>query len=352
VQDPITLSQLKHEHEVRRAIAQQQHAEQQQQQLQHGGNRDQYLREMQRQRMMAAAMGNGNGPQQQQPIRPGPPGQGMPQGQGQPRLGPNGQPLPPIAASQQQILNAVAAATAANRQAQGQGQNTPGGSVRPLPQQGQGGPMQQGQQRVPVQQMQQVEAQMLAAQMVQARAQQAQNQRAASAGGTPQSQPGNLAATPYQGMSDLSELNGEGIAQHLQSSPAIINAQLGMHSSPQGRPGQMPMVQAPHLRAQSAGSPQMGNGVSGPQMNAAIVTQIAAQIQASGGQPTPEAIRAHWTRYMQGVRLFYTRSRRELITRFSSNSNSTRRLRRRRRHRDKDKYSSRVRLSRVLHRER
>ena len=300
VQDPITLSQLKHEHEVRRAIAQQQHQEQQAQQAQHGG-REQYMREMQRQRMMAAAMGNGNGPQQQ-PIRPGPPGPGMPQGQGQqPRLGPNGQPLPPIAASQQQILNAVAAATAANRQVQGQGQNTPGGSVRPLPQQNQGGPM-QGQQRVPVQQMQQVEAQMIAAQMVQARAQQAQNQRAASAGGTPQSQPGNLAATPYQGMSDLNELNGEGVPQHLQSSPAIINAQLGMHPSPQGRPGQMPMAQAPHLRGPSGGSPQMGNMPNqGPQLNQAAMAQIVAQIQASGGQPTPEAVRAQWARYMHGV---------------------------------------------------
>lgn len=246
--------------------------------------------------MMAAAMGNGNGPQQQ-PIRPGPPGPGMAQGQ-QPRLGPNGQPLPPIAASQQQILNAVAAATAANRQVQGQGQNTPGGSVRPLPQQNQGGPM-QGQQRVPVQQMQQVEAQMIAAQMVQARAQQAQNQRAASAGGTPQSQPSNLAATPYQGMTDLNELNGEGVPQHLQSSPAIINAQLGMHSSPQGRPGQMPMVQAPHLRGPSGGSPQMGG-----MPNQAAMTQIVAQITANGGQPTAEAVKAQWARYMHGVSHF------------------------------------------------
>jgi len=308
VQDPITLSQIKHEHEIRRAIAQQQHQEQQQQMQQHGGTRDQQMRELQRQRMMAAAMGNGNGPQQQQPIRPGPPGPpgaGMPQAQGQPRLGPNGQPLPPIAASQQQILNAVAAATAANRQQGQNGQNTPGGSVRPLPQQNQnqGGPMQQNQQRVPVQQMQQVEAQMIAAQMVQARAQQAQNQRAASGGGTPQSQPGNLAATPYQGLPDLNELNGDGIPQHLQSSPAIINAQLGMHSSPQGRPGQMPMVQAPHLRAQSAGSPQMGNMGPGQQMNQAIMANIVAQIQASGGQPTTEAVRAQFAIYMHGVSL-------------------------------------------------
>lgn len=314
--DPITLSKHQHENEIRRRM------QQQQQQQQQGANRDRYMLDLQRRTMGATPSGpgdnmhsrNGTGQSQQQPIRPGPPGPGGPQGQGQPRLGPNGQPLPQnIAPSQQQILNAVAAATAANRQ----GQSTPGGSVRPLPQpnQGQGGPMPQGQQRV----MQQMEAQMLAAQMVQARAQQAQNQRAASAGGgTPVSQPGsNLSATPYQGMPDLGELmpngngNGEGSHMHAQSSPAMMNANMnnGMHSSPQGRPGQMPMVQAPHLRASSAGSPQMGNSVPNQQMgsalpsqmNQALMTQIAAQLQASGNPATPEAIKAHMARYLHGV---------------------------------------------------
>jgi hypothetical protein len=169
----------------------------------------------------------------------------------------------------------------------------------------------QGQQRVPVQQMQQMEAQMNAARMVQAQAQQAQNQRVASGGGgTPQSQPGNLAPTPYQGMSDLSELmpNGDGTGnaaqQHMpaQSSPAMMNANLAMHSSPQVRPGQMPLVQAPHLRAQSAG--QVGNVPN----NNALMAQIAAQITASGGSVNQDTIKSYMQRYHQvGLLLSFDR---------------------------------------------
>lgn len=318
-----------------------------QMQQQQAMQRDRYIQDAQRQRMAQAQMGN-MGPQQQ-PIRPGPPGPGGPQqmqaqGPGQPRMGPNGQPLPQnIAPSQQQILNAVAAATAVNRQS---GTATPGGSVRPLPSQGQGQgpPMQPGQQRVPMQQMQQMEAQMLAASAVQARAaRETQNQRVASGGGgTPQSQPGNLAATPYQGMPDLGELmpmangngNGEG-GQHMHahSSPAMmagnLNLNPNMHSSPQGRPGQMPMVQAPHLRAQTAGgSPQMGTPMLQPpnqgqgqgqtqsqQINQAIMAQIVAQITANGGQPTPENVRAHMARYMHSVgHITYTARESILLT--------------------------------------
>jgi chromatin modification-related protein VID21 len=309
VLDPNTLSQHRHESELRRQMQQQQAMQ-----------RDRYMQDAQRQRMAQAQMGNMGPQQQQQPIRPGPPGPPGPPGvgpaqQGQ-RMGPNGQPLPQnIAPSQQQILNAVAAATAANRQG---GSATPGGSVRPLPQQGQP-PMQPGQ-RVPMQQqMQQMEAQMLAAQAVQARAaRETQGQRVASGGGgTPQSQPGNLAATPYQGMQDLGELmpngngngNGEGGHMLAQSSPAMMGGQLNLHSSPQGRPGQMPLVQAPHLRAQTAGgSPQMGTipQVQAPpnpnqNLNQAIMAQIVAQITANGGQPTPENVRAHMARYMHSV---------------------------------------------------
>lgn len=318
--DPSTLSNQKHQADIQRQMQQQQAMQ-----------RNQYMQDAHRHRMNQAAMANAA--QQQQQVRPGPQQQGqpgppgpMPQQQQQqqqagpnqgqtPRLGPNGQPLPPnmnMNSNQQMILGAVAAATAANRQ---NGSATPGGTARPPPaQQVRGPPVQQGQQQVPVQQMQNLEAQMLAAQMMQARAQQAQNQRVAS-GGTPQPQPGTLTASPYQNMPELGAEgmmpNGVDVSQHMhvQTSPAaMINN--NMHSSPQSqqhaRAAPLPMTQAPHLRASASGSPQMNNAAPQPQapaqqFNQALMAQIVAQITANGGQPTPEVIRAHMEQYMRNV---------------------------------------------------
>jgi len=268
--------------------------------------------------MSAQQPGNAQGQQQGGPppgvqapqMRPPPSGQPQAQQQqgqqqpqqphqgGPPRIAPNGQPMANMAASQQQLLTAVAAANAVRQNASNgpspvNGQNgTPVNGVRPLPQQGQA-PNPQLQQ-----QMQMLQAQQHAARQA-AQAQQSQNRVASGGSGTPRSQSGNLSASPYS--HPTGELpNGEGMS----SSPALPNAAVGPHSSP-SNPGVQQMGRAPslpqgHLRipsGNSTGSPQMANQLPQPAgqqpgaINNAYMQQIIAQIQASGQAPTPETLR-------------------------------------------------------------
>ena len=171
------------------------------------------------------------------------------------RIGANGVPVA-MAASQQQLAHAVAAANAAR----------PNVSVQ------NGGPIVNGRglygnQGPPSSQqvMQMLQAQGLTARQAQTQAQLVQAHTRLSSNGTPQSQNGNLSASPYsQPPNDLP--NGD----IMHASPAMPAA-MGPHSSPQqalaaqqaaamGRAPSVPMVQPPHLRVSSNGSPQIGNG--------------------------------------------------------------------------------------------
>jgi chromatin modification-related protein VID21 len=267
-------------------------------------------------------------------------GQGQVQSQGVGvRGGTNGQPMPNMAPSQQQLLSAVAAANAVNaRQAGPNG--TPGASAaRSLPGGTPGAVAQPAQVQ---QQMQLLQAQQLAAQQAQAqvRAQQAQQGHRVPSIGTPQ---GNLSASPYPQPPD-SLPNGDGA----HGSPALASAGV-ISSSPQqqasviqqaaamGRVGSVPMGQAQHLRVSSAGSvgsgsPQMSAGIpmqvphmpaqpglqmpaqqqnpqaqqqamQGQVFNQLAVQQIVASLTANGQQPTPEVVRAVHMQMMRNVRV-------------------------------------------------
>ncbi|KAK6907275.1 hypothetical protein I203_101265 [Kwoniella mangroviensis CBS 8507] len=257
------------------------------------------------------------GQQQSQQQTVPQPGQPQPQGQGQPiqptpqpqnqqpqmrpppnapvRMGPNGQPMPNMAPSQQQLLNAVVAANAVNRQ---NVNAVPGqGNVRPNPQQQQQQQQQQVQQGPTIQvqqQMQLLQAQQIAATQAQLRAaQQAQLQAQAQAQvqGRMSQSPYNQHGTPLP--------NGD--PSMANSSPAMTQA------SPQQRvPSGQPVPQ--HLRVASAGSqgsPQMSSpipvqhGVQAPQINNAAMQQIIAQLAANGQQANPEQIRALMMRNAQ-----------------------------------------------------
>jgi hypothetical protein len=155
---------------------------------------------------------------------------------------------------------------------------------------------------------------MLAAQLMQARAQQAQNQRIAS-GGTPMPQPGTNMTSPYQIAPELADMMPNGIdggqQMHIQTSPAAMVNNGGMHSSPQSqhqqqaRVASMPMASTPHLRPQGSNSPQMGNVTpqQTSQVSQALMGQIVAQITASGMTPTTELVKHHIAQYMRNVSL-------------------------------------------------
>lgn len=72
-------------------------------------------------------------------------------------------------------------------------------------------------------------------------------------------------------------------------------------------------------------------------MNQAIMANIVAQIQASGGQPTTEAVRAQFAIYMHGVSLDVAVLRHVLICRSNRDSNSNK-------HRLKDKDKAKVKV--------
>lgn len=248
--------------------------------------------------------------QQQQVQQPGqpqmrPPPQGSMQGQpipnGQPRMGPNGQPMPNMAPSQQQLLTAVAAANAARQGVPGPSANgTLGHAVRPLP----GQTPQQPPNPQMQQQMQMLQAQQIAARQA-AQVQQNQN-RAQASGETPRS---NHSASPYQ-HTGVELPNGEmGV---MQGSPAMAHMNAGPHSSPSSGTNMVRPLPSAHLRVASGGSPQMGAPVPPPQqaqgggqggISQVMMQQIAAQLQAAGQQPTPEAIRMIQAQVMRNVRV-------------------------------------------------
>ena len=286
----------------------------------------------QQQQTGQVAPGQQGQPQQQQaPQLPGPPpvaqaGQMRPPS-GPIRVGPNGQPLPAMAPSQQQLLSAVAAATAARQQSGENGANPMANGVRPpmLPSQ-----LQHSNPQVQ-QQMQMLQAQQMAARHAQAQAQQQAQAQAANAvngnrvpsGGTPLSQSGNLAASPYaQQQVEIPNgvLNG-GDGQHgspgmnhagqPQSSPSQQAQQAAaMHAAAISRAAAMQAnPQGAHLRLRS-GSPQMGNQMQGqpmtsPSMSNAVLQQVVATLQASGQQATPETIRALSMQFMRNVSNIY-----------------------------------------------
>lgn len=231
------------------------------------------------------------------------------------RMGPNGQPMPTMAPSQQQLLNAVAAATAANRQnANGAVQGNP--NVRPMP-------VVQGQ-SPQVQQQMLLQAQQMAAQqarVLQAQAQaQAQQGRAPSMGGN--LQPPQLGVSSPFAQSRTPDLPAEGAGPsgiNPTPSPAMQAAAIGAQSSPQiATMGRAPSNNVPpHLRVPNAGtsSPQISSPMALPQgipngagmpvqgaqtqgiqipaamMNNATVQQLLATLAASGQQMTPEQLR-------------------------------------------------------------
>lgn len=231
------------------------------------------------------------------------------------RMGPNGQPMPNMAPSQQQLLNAVAAATAANRQnANGAVQGNP--NVRPMP-------VVQGQ-SPQVQQQMLLQAQQMAAQqarVLQAQAQaQAQQGRAPSMGGN--LQPPQLGVSSPFAQSRTPDLPAEGAGPsgiNPTPSPAMQAAAIGAQSSPQiAAMGRAPSTNVPpHLRVPNAGtsSPQISSPMALPQgipngagmpvqgaqtqgiqipaamMNNATVQQLLATLAVSGQQMTPEQLR-------------------------------------------------------------
>lgn len=233
------------------------------------------------------------------------------------RMGPNGQPMPNMAPSQQQLLNAVAAATAANRQnANGTVQGNP--NVRPMP-------AVQGQ-SPQVQQQMLLQAQQMAAQqarVLQAQAQaQSQQGRAASMGGNLHSQPPQLGVSSPFAQSRTPDLPAEGAGPSgitTTPSPAMQATATGAQSSPQiAAMGRAPSNNVPpHLRVPNAAasSPQISSPMAVPQgipngagmpvqgaqtqgmqippamMNNATVQQLLATLAASGQQMTPEQLR-------------------------------------------------------------
>lgn len=223
------------------------------------------------------------------------------------RVGPNGQPLPNIAPSQQQLLNAVAAANAA-RQNGGAPNGTPLPNGR-TPQSAQG----QVQQVPNAQVMQMLQAQQMAARQAQAQAQQqSQAHGRVSSGGTPHSS--NLSNSPYS--QPAGELpNGDGahgspamqIPAGPQSSPAQQAAAAQQQAVAIGRVPSMPMSQSQHLRVPSGGPSQLGNNgqqMPSPALNNAAMQQIIATLAASGQQTTPETVRSLQIQMMRNVRFF------------------------------------------------
>lgn len=238
--------------------------------------------------------------QQQQQMRP-PATQGPSQTPRPAPVGtPNGQPqgaVPVqanIAPSQQQLLNAVAAASAATNRPGSVPMATPNGPLNPAPNVRMAQtPAQQAQ---IASQIQILQAQQLAARQAQAlaAAQQQQQPGRIISGGTPRSNSAALSASPFsQAPVDLP--NGE----HAQSSPAVQSSAVP-NVSPQhqaqgtGRVPSIPLPQAQHLRVQSAPSPQ-GLPAASPaaqQQNQAVMQQILQHLEATGQQPTPDSIRA------------------------------------------------------------
>jgi chromatin modification-related protein VID21 len=275
------------------------------------------LRQQQQAAMLNAQQAQQGGQVMRPPgqlAQPGQPGQPGAPGAGQPRMGPNGQPIPNMAPSQQQLLTAVAAANAARQQ--GQVPNA-GGNV-PRPQNGGAGTpgVPQGAQNPQVQQqMQMLQAQQLAARQAQAQAQQGQTGVRVPSGGTPHAQPRNLSGSPY------SHAQGElpvGQGQGDHGSPVVnTNMQVGQQSSPNqqggvGRVASGPMNQGQipqHLRVPSGGngSPQMNNAMpqggqmQQPQINQALMQSMINTLQANGQQATPETIRALHLTMMRNV---------------------------------------------------
>ena len=223
-------------------------------------------------------------------------------------IGPNGQPLPSMAPSQQQLLNAVAAASAA-RQNVGAVNGTPVANGRP-PQSAQIQMAQPQNHQV----MQMLQAQQLAARQAQAQAQQqSQAHSRIPSGSTPQSQPGNLSASPYsQNQGELPNGDGPHGSPAMQSfagsqsSPSQQVAAIQQQAAAMGRVSSMPMAQGQRLRVPSGGSPQVGNGQQVNSGNAAInhaaMQQIIATLAANGQQATPDTVRALQIQMMRNVR--------------------------------------------------
>lgn len=225
------------------------------------------------------------------------------------RIGANGQAMPNMAASQQQLLTAVAAVTNAARQNAGvtNGMLNVHGRISQSAQ-GQAG-------QIPnAQVMQMLQAQQFAARQAQAQAQQqSQAHGRITSNGTPHSQPGNLSASPS------SQPPGELPNGELAHGSPIMQNPAGAHSSPSqqaaamqqqqavamGVVPSMPMVQGSQIRLQNGAGPQMNNAgqsMGNPAMHNAAMQQIMATLAASGQQATPETIRALQQQMLRNVR--------------------------------------------------